>query len=377
MNRNLIHSFTKDEVEAALRTMEPLSAPGPDGMPPTFFQTYWLVVGDDVTSAVLNCLNNYSMPADINHTFITLIPKVKSPEKNSEYRFISLCNVIYKLVSQVLANRLHGLLPDIISKNQSAFQAGRIITDNILMAYETLHYMKHQLETAGLHTLIEKAARDGHIRGISLCKNGPRLTHLVFADDSLLFCRASLQECDHIHIILSEYEAASSQKLNRDKTTLLFSKATPPEMQESIINMLGVPEIKQYENDSLPTRVNLVRRKLLQVDTCPNCNLAPESASYALWSCPKLDVVWFPHFAKLIEATSSLSAFAEILHSAFQDPSSIEVFANIVSLIWMSRNRAAFGEACSNLGKIPEQARSLVHEFNHLRPVHAKIPRTA
>lgn len=52
-------------------------------------------------------------------------------------------------MSKVLANRLHGLLPDIISENQSAFQAGRLITDNILMAYETLHYMKHQSGTVG------------------------------------------------------------------------------------------------------------------------------------------------------------------------------------------------------------------------------------
>ena len=89
------------------------------------------------------------MPIEINHTFITLIPKVKSPERISEFRPISLCNVIYKLVSKVLANRLQWLLPDIILENQSAFQAGRLISDNILMAYETLHYMKHQLGKAG------------------------------------------------------------------------------------------------------------------------------------------------------------------------------------------------------------------------------------
>ena len=93
------------------------------------------------------------MPAEINHTFITLIPKVKSLERISEFRPISLCNVIYKLVSKVLANRLQGLLPDIISKNQSAFQVGRLISDNILMAYETLHYMKHQSGKAGFLTL--------------------------------------------------------------------------------------------------------------------------------------------------------------------------------------------------------------------------------
>ena len=79
------------------------------------------------------------------------------------------------------------------------------------------------------------------------CRNGLRLTHFFFVDDSLLFCKASIQECNHIQDILSEYEVASSQKLNKDKTTLFFNKVTSQNTQESIINLLGVPEIKQYE----------------------------------------------------------------------------------------------------------------------------------
>ena len=99
-----------------------------------------------------------------------------------------------------------------------------------------------------LHALIEKVARNGLIRGISLCRNEPRLTHLFFfADDNLLFCRASIQECNHIQAILAEYESTSGQKLNRDKTTLFFNKAISPDTQENTINLLGVPEIKQYE----------------------------------------------------------------------------------------------------------------------------------
>ena len=144
MNSYLIKNFSKAEVETALKQMAPLKAPGPDGMPPIFFQHYWESIGDDVVKAVVSCLNSNSIEPGLNHTFITLIPKVKSPELVSEFRPIALCNILYKLVSKVLANRLKKVLPHIISESQSAFQSDKAISDNILVAFETLHHMKRK-----------------------------------------------------------------------------------------------------------------------------------------------------------------------------------------------------------------------------------------
>lgn len=79
----------------------------------------------------------------------------------------------------------------------------------------------------GLHRLIQKAACNGEIKGVSFCHNGSKLTHLLFADDSLLFCKATTQECQKVLEILSSYEGVSGQRLNRDKTALFFSKSTP------------------------------------------------------------------------------------------------------------------------------------------------------
>ena len=74
------------------------------------------------------------------------------------------------------------------------------------------------------------------------------ISYLFLADDSLLFCRASRADCEAILQILSTYEAASGQQVNRDKTKLFFSKSTPHSVSMELINLLGVPAIQEYEN---------------------------------------------------------------------------------------------------------------------------------
>ena len=90
----------------------------------------------------LSYLNTVTLPHTLNHTLITLIPKIKNPLFVNDFRLISLCNVFYKNFSKVLANRLKKILPNIISKHQSAFTKNQSIFDNILVAFETLHSMK-------------------------------------------------------------------------------------------------------------------------------------------------------------------------------------------------------------------------------------------
>ena len=107
-----------------------------------FFPTLLDNIGDDIVKAVLSCLNSKTILLGLNHTFITLIPKVKSLEYVIEFRPIALWNILYKLVSKVLANWLKRVLPQIISESQSAFQSDKAISGNILVAFETLHHMK-------------------------------------------------------------------------------------------------------------------------------------------------------------------------------------------------------------------------------------------
>ena len=100
----------------------------------------------EICHTVLDFFNFDVFYKDINATNIALIPKVSNPTRIIEFRPISLCNVIYKLIAKVLANQMKKVLPAIISSTQSAFVPGRLITDNILVAFEALHTMDGRMK---------------------------------------------------------------------------------------------------------------------------------------------------------------------------------------------------------------------------------------
>ena len=103
----------------------------------------------------------------------------------------------------------------------------------------------------------------GDIRGFSLCCNGPEISHLFFADETLLFCRVELKEVQIIQNLLKKYELASGQKINTSKTTLFFGNSVSFLSKNAIKNLLGLPEIKEYERYlGLPAMVGKNRGKL-------------------------------------------------------------------------------------------------------------------
>lgn len=122
--------------------MVPLKSPGPYGFNASFFQSYKHIVGEEVSSVALKFLNNGIFDKKINHTFIVLISKTNCPSTPSEYRPISFCNIIYNIISKTIANRLKPILSSIIFKFKSSFIPSRLISVNIIVAYEALHTMK-------------------------------------------------------------------------------------------------------------------------------------------------------------------------------------------------------------------------------------------
>ena len=144
MNQALARDFTGAKVKLALKQMYPLKVPRLDGMPSLFFQQFWAISGEMVIAMILNFLNHGNIPPDFNKTHIVLILKVKISKKVTNYRPISLCNVMYKIASKAIANRLKKILPSIISDTQSAFVHGRLTTNDVLVAFETMHHISQK-----------------------------------------------------------------------------------------------------------------------------------------------------------------------------------------------------------------------------------------
>lgn len=264
----------------------------------------------------------------LTHTNITLIPKKKHPVYMTDLRPISLCNVVYKIISKVLANRLKQVLDWIISDTQSAFIPGRLITDNIMVAYEVMHYLKRKtrgkegwmamkidmskaydrvewkfleevlkklgfdqrvvglfmlcVSTAsyqiahagktfgeinptrgirqgdplssylflicmeGFTALINDFERRGLVKGIKVARNAPTISHMFFADDAYIFCKASKENAEQMLQILNLFEQASGQMINKEKSSVCFSRNTPNWVRGELCEVLGFTEADDH-----------------------------------------------------------------------------------------------------------------------------------
>jgi hypothetical protein len=98
-----------------------------------------------------------------------------------------------------------------------------------------------------LSSMLTKANRDGSISGVPTSKFGPRVSHLFFADDSLLFYRSTTTQWNFLTNLLHVYEESSGQRLNTSKTAIFFSKNTSMEEKERIVEITGIPVTQRYD----------------------------------------------------------------------------------------------------------------------------------
>jgi len=145
-NNSLCAIPTESEIFAVLASLGRLKAPGPD----EFYMNYWAIIKHTVLPAIWNFFKHNQLLSEQNHTFLALIPKKLGASNVQQFCPISLCNIIYKIISKILANRLKPLLAKFISPLQTAFVPNRLIHDNSILAYEMLHTLKSKRGRGGL-----------------------------------------------------------------------------------------------------------------------------------------------------------------------------------------------------------------------------------
>ena len=151
---------SEDEIKAALWSLKPFKALGPDGLHAGFFQNFWHAVGNSVIEEVQKIFADKRVPEALNSTHITLIPKIQGLKTLGNYRPISLCNTVYKVVTKIIVARLQPYLDKLISPMQMTFVPGRKGTDNVIIAQEVLHSLgkkKGRTEYMALKIDLEKS----------------------------------------------------------------------------------------------------------------------------------------------------------------------------------------------------------------------------
>jgi hypothetical protein len=131
--------ITIEEVDQALHDTPDGKSPGPDGFTMDFFHHCWSMIREEVWALIEDSHKSGQVLPSLNATFLTLIPKEECVTHPKKFRPISLCNVIYKILSKVIARHLKPLLPFIISLEKSGYVEGRKIVDNVILAHEFIH----------------------------------------------------------------------------------------------------------------------------------------------------------------------------------------------------------------------------------------------
>jgi hypothetical protein len=277
---------TDVEVVQALSSIGSSKAPRPNGFTALFFKRYWSMVKVEVLGCIRNFFLNHILLQEQNHTHIDLIPKQSRAHTVHHFRPISLCNIVYKIITKILANRLKVMLPKFISPLQSAFVPSKNIQDNTILAHELLHSFKHKrgkggfmflnmdtekafdkiewdfilaiMQKLGFHSswlnwiklcissssfsillngnpfglfspkkglrqgdplspfmfilgteviscLLFSEEAVGNLKGLKISRHTHAIHHLLFADDLLIFGKATLKEASYIQACLTKY----------------------------------------------------------------------------------------------------------------------------------------------------------------------------
>ncbi|XP_059289920.1 uncharacterized protein LOC132043459 [Lycium ferocissimum] len=301
-NEMLCSIPTMQELKDTVFSMDPGSAPCPDGMTGIFYHKCWDIISTDLLNMIIEIFKGGIINRAISHSCLILIPKVKSPQEFSDLRPISLSNFSCKILSKLINGRLTSIMDKIISQNQSGFMKGRSISENITLTQEMVHNMNkaepddnvvmkldmaklgfsdswvdliHRIISNNWYSININGTRNGfykstrglkqgdplspslfvigaellsrmlnHLSNDSFvpftCKsNGPSITHLCYADDTILFSSGDRNSITMMMDKLSEYEKISGQPVNKRKSGFMVHSKASDSFIQDIINLTG------------------------------------------------------------------------------------------------------------------------------------------
>ncbi|KAL5559792.1 hypothetical protein UlMin_036003 [Ulmus minor] len=239
---SLASPFTAEHIRCALFDMNPSKAPGSDGFHTIFFQKNWDIVGPKVTKACLAILNDGASIKAFNTTYVTLIPKKKSPISVADFRPISLCNVVYKIVSKLDMSKAYDrvewrFLSRLLDKMGFPANWNRLIMNC-------------------LSTVTYSFIINGTPCGSVTPQRGLR------QDDSLVFCQADESNSLALLHILKDYEKGSGQQVNMTKSAITFSPNVDPRQKTAIMCSLNLNTALSHDRYlGLPTFVGRNKRR--------------------------------------------------------------------------------------------------------------------
>lgn len=235
------------------------SAPGADGMTGKFFQNYWNITWAQVTREVKELFSGGALSPEWNFTQLCLLTKKPNPNQMTDLRPISLCPLVYKIISNILCLRLKTVLPQLVSQTQGDFVAGRLISDILLIAHKMIHGLRTNPNCKSDYLAIKTdllspfifilyaealvhimAENRGTIHGMQLTKRCPSVQHILFADDSLFLCRANLPKVGKFLRCLKLYGDSSGQVIKFQKSAITFGAEVDPIMKRLIAEMSGI-----------------------------------------------------------------------------------------------------------------------------------------
>ncbi|GKA98535.1 RNA-directed DNA polymerase, eukaryota, reverse transcriptase zinc-binding domain protein [Tanacetum coccineum] len=271
----MVRPVSNDEIKAVVFGMNDEKSPGPDGFSSKFFKSYWPIIGNEVSGAICDFFKNGRLLKEVNATIIAFVPKSQTSQNVSDFRPISCCNVLCKVITKIIANRIKGCLGKIVDESQNAFIPPRQITDNVLLTHELMrNYHRsrgpskvafkidiHKAYDSVFSLMVKRRIiEDGDFKYHWRCDR-LKFTHLSFVDDLMVFSRADVHSVMILSNALSEFNSVSGLVPNLEKSSIFFGNF-PDHLKSAILNVLplvvGILPVRYLVLSSLLGFINTI-----------------------------------------------------------------------------------------------------------------------